>query len=115
MTSAAPVAPAEMGELRRANEMVQAAHFTRIHRKLTRAFPLGGGDAPQTTPGTEESTAVGVEMGAVAPVAGSEESLLAVATRARDYTEPKTITLVITDLGAWAPSAVSEELLMLYA
>ncbi|XRB13028.1 translation initiation factor eIF-2B subunit alpha [Pseudoscourfieldia marina] len=83
--------------------------------KLTRAFPLGGGDAPQTTPGTEESTAVGVEMGAVAPVAGSEESLLAVATRARDYTEPKTITLVITDLGAWAPSAVSEELLMLYA
>lgn len=81
--------------------------------KLTRAFPLGGRDAPHTA--ALEQSALGVEMGGVAPVAGSEERLLAVATRARDYTGPEHITLVITDLGAWAPSAVSEELIMLYS
>ena len=72
-----------------------------------------GRDAPHTA--ALEQSALGVEMGGVAPVAGSEERLLAVATRARDYTGPEHITLVITDLGAWAPSAVSEELIMLYS
>ena len=38
-----PIAPAEMGALRRANNAVQAVHFVRIHRKLTRAFPGGSG------------------------------------------------------------------------
>ena len=73
--------------------------------KFARHFPLSQADVPSPESSKAHSAFVGREP----PPAN-----LTAETHTRDYTPPKYITMLFTDLGVLTPSAVSDELIKLF-
>ena len=75
--------------------------------KFARLFPLNQRDVPET---------LGAQQPLQSPMPKQDyASLMAVENPLCDYTPPKYITLLFTDLGILTPSAISDELIKLYS
>lgn len=75
--------------------------------KFVRHFPLSQEDVPQVTQ-------VEVSSQELRSLAQHSSQLVSIVQHTHDYTPPKYITLLFTDLGILTPAAVSDQLIKLY-
>eukprot|EP01088_Endostelium_zonatum_P015872 TRINITY_DN4062_c0_g1_i1.p1 TRINITY_DN4062_c0_g1~~TRINITY_DN4062_c0_g1_i1.p1 ORF type:complete len:446 (-),score=157.60 TRINITY_DN4062_c0_g1_i1:72-1409(-) len=99
-----------------AKEMKKPFYVACESFKFTRLYPLNQSDLPSTRKvdiGSDGEGGEGEKNGAMGGGAGGGERYR-VENPQIDYTPPKYLTLLFTDLGVLTPSAVSDELIKLY-